>query len=112
MANDSSPGTLDPYPAGSAIGFINYASTDEGCIRKVFTPFMEHMPFILLLETLVLVIVEKFTFKIPRQHLKLNYRLWILNVWRAYEQGWDSPNSNEQISLLVLFFMVKVTIKN
>ena len=74
MANDSTPGTLDPYPAGSAIGFINYASTDEACIRKVFTPFMEHMPFILLLQTLVLVIVEKFTFKIPRQlNKKLNY---------------------------------------
>jgi hypothetical protein len=66
MANDSSPGTLDPYPAGSALGFINYASTDESCIRQVFTPFMEHLPFILLLQTLFLVIVEKFTFKIPR----------------------------------------------
>jgi hypothetical protein len=27
---------------------------------------MEHMPYILLLQTLVLIIVEKFTFKIPR----------------------------------------------
>ena len=71
MATNSTPGTLDPYPAGSAIGFINYASTDETCIRKVFTPFMEHMPFILLLQTLVLVIVEKFTFKIPRNLKKI-----------------------------------------
>jgi hypothetical protein len=27
---------------------------------------MEYMPYILLLQTLVLIIVEKFTFKIPR----------------------------------------------
>jgi len=31
---------------------------------------MEHMPFILILQTLVLVIVEKFTFKIPRKFKK------------------------------------------
>jgi hypothetical protein len=39
---------------------------DQSCISEVFTPFMEHMPYILLLQTLVLIIVEKFTFKIPR----------------------------------------------
>ena len=29
LANDSEIGTLDPYPAGSALGFINYASTGK-----------------------------------------------------------------------------------
>jgi hypothetical protein len=44
----------------------NSHSTDQSCISAVFTPFMEYMPYILLLQTLVLIIVEKFTFKIPR----------------------------------------------
>ena len=62
----SNPGTLDPYPSGSAMGFINYASTDPACIQAVFTPFMEYLPYIMLVQTLILVVVEKFTFKIPR----------------------------------------------
>jgi hypothetical protein len=33
LANESSIGTLDPYPAGSALGFINYAST--GLLNKI-----------------------------------------------------------------------------
>ena len=32
----------------------------------VFSPFMEYLPYIMLLQTLVLVVIEKFTFKIPR----------------------------------------------
>ena len=62
----SSPGSLDPYPSGSAMGFINYASTDPACIKSVFSTFMEYLPYIMLVETLILVVVEKFTFKIPR----------------------------------------------
>ena len=45
---------------------IYWNISDQSCISAVFTPFMEHMPYILLLQTLVLIIVEKFTFKIPR----------------------------------------------
>ena len=65
-AEHSNPGTLDPYPSGSAMGFINYASTDPACIKSVFSPFMEYLPYIMLVQTLILVVVEKFTFKIPR----------------------------------------------
>ena len=68
---------------------INYAQTEETCIRAVFSRFLEYLPYIMLLgnnctltlgllssliaksfciiaETLLLVVVEKFTFKIPR----------------------------------------------
>ena len=45
---------------------IEACFSDQSCISAVFTPFMEYMPYILLLQTLVLIIVEKFTFKIPR----------------------------------------------
>jgi hypothetical protein len=36
LANDSEIGTLDPYPAGSALGFINYASTGKIAKLKTF----------------------------------------------------------------------------
>lgn len=57
---------LGPYAGGGTIGMINYAQTDQRCIREVFTPFMEYLPYLMLLQTLILIVVEKFTFKIPR----------------------------------------------
>ena len=45
---------------------INYANTESNCIKAVFTTFVEYLPYIMLLQTLVLVICEKFTFRIPR----------------------------------------------
>ena len=65
VENDTSTG-LGPYVSGGTLGMINYAQTDEACIREVFSPFMEYLPYIMLLQTLLLVVVEKFTFKIPR----------------------------------------------
>ena len=57
---------LGPYVSGGALGMINYANTENKCISAVFTPFVEYLPFIMLLQTLVLVIAEKFTFRIPK----------------------------------------------
>jgi hypothetical protein len=37
LSNDSSIGTLDPYPAGSALGFINYASTGETLKKEIYS---------------------------------------------------------------------------
>ena len=83
---DSKPGSLDPYPSGSAMGFINYASTDPACIKSVFSPFMEYLPYIMLVQTLVLVVVEKFTFKIPRiaQKVERFYQNIVEKVWHFF----------------------------
>jgi hypothetical protein len=37
------------------MGFINYASTDPECIKAVFSSFMEYLPYIMLVQTLILV---------------------------------------------------------
>jgi hypothetical protein len=57
---------LGPYPSGGTAGMLNYAQTDPLCIREVLSEFMEYLPYILLLETLFLVMIEKGSFKIPR----------------------------------------------
>ena len=59
-------GDLGPYPRGGTAAMINYAQTHSNCIRAVFAGFGEYLPYIMLLETLLLIIVEKFTLKIPR----------------------------------------------
>ena len=52
---------------------INYANTDSHCIDAVFDfgvqwipKFYQYLPYILLLETLLLIVVEKSSFKIPK----------------------------------------------
>ena len=57
---------LGPYVSGGTLGMINYANTQPNCIRSVFSWFLEYLPYIMLLQTLVLVITEKFTFRVPR----------------------------------------------
>ena len=57
---------VDPYPIGGSLGMLAYAQNDEGCIRAVLNYFMDYLPFILLLQSLALIVVEKFTFRLPR----------------------------------------------
>ena len=57
---------LGPYPSGGTLGLLNFANTESKCIKAVFNPFMEYLPYIMLLQTLLLVMTEKFTFRIPR----------------------------------------------
>ena len=64
--NITSATGLGPYPRGGATAMINYAQTHKNCIRAVFTSFGEYLPYIMLLETLLLIVVEKFTLKIPK----------------------------------------------
>ena len=68
---NASEADLGPYPSGGTLGMLNYASTDPLCIRAVFSYFMEYMPYIILLQTLVLIVVEKFSFKIPKVYQKV-----------------------------------------
>ena len=53
-------------PSGGTLGLINFANTERKCITKVFNRFIEYLPYIMLFQTLILVIAEKFTFRIPR----------------------------------------------
>ena len=57
---------LGPYPSGGTLGFVNYAQVSQSCSVAVFNKFWDYLPYIMLLQTLFLVVVEKFTFKIPR----------------------------------------------
>ena len=57
---------IDPYPGGGTLGMLGYAQNDEGCIRSILSPFMDYLPFVLLMQALTLIIVEKFTFRLPR----------------------------------------------
>ena len=45
---------------------INFANTESQCITQVINKFIEYLPYIMLFQTLILVIAEKFTFRIPR----------------------------------------------
>ena len=57
---------LGPYPSGGTLGMINFANTESQCITQVINKFIEYLPYIMLFQTLILVIAEKFTFRIPR----------------------------------------------
>ena len=57
---------LGPYSSGGTMGIITYASTQKACINAVFNWFLEYLPYIMMGQSLVLIITEKFTFRIPR----------------------------------------------
>lgn len=59
-------GTLGPYPSGGTVSMISYAQTNQGCINSFYTPFEEYLPFMMLMQILILIVVEKFSLKIPR----------------------------------------------
>jgi hypothetical protein len=57
---------IDPYPGGGTIAMMSYAQNYETCVRAILPLFMDYLPFILLMQTLALIVVEKFTFRLPR----------------------------------------------
>ena len=80
---------LGPYPSGGSVGMINYANTDSHCIDAVFDfgvqwipKFYQYLPYILLLETLLLIVVEKSSFKIPKiaQRVERFYKVGSFDV--------------------------------
>ena len=71
FGNNKTLKDLGPYPSGGTLGMINFANTESKCIKQVFDPFIEYLPYIMLLQTLVLVICEKFIFRIPRIHQRV-----------------------------------------
>ncbi len=73
---------LGPYPSGGTVAMVNYAQREEPCIREVFTIYMEYLPYIMLLQTLLLVVTEKFTFRLPRiaQRVERFYKVSVPNA--------------------------------
>ena len=59
-------GELLPYPNAAGIGMVNYAQMNHICIGNVYTLFAQYLPYLLLIQTLSLVVIEKFTFKYPK----------------------------------------------
>jgi len=57
---------LGPYPAGATISMVNYANFNQKCVDIAMTPFMQYLPFILLLQAVSLIMIEKMLLKIPR----------------------------------------------
>ena len=45
---------------------LGYAQNDFKCTRGILNYFMDYLPFILLLQSITLIVIEKFTFRIPR----------------------------------------------
>ena len=64
--DDGDWGPLGPYPSGGTLGMLNYAQTHKTCIRAVFSALGEYLPYCMILQTLFLIVIEKFTFKIPK----------------------------------------------
>lgn len=46
---NATDGSITPYASGGTLGMINYAQTEESCIRAILTPFIEFLPYIMLL---------------------------------------------------------------
>ena len=72
---DSSNGTkyedLGPYPSGATLSIINYANFNQNCVDKAMTPFMQYLPFILFIEAVIVIIIEKMLMNFPRVSQKI-----------------------------------------
>ena len=57
---------LGPYPGGATISMVNYANFNQDCVDTAMTPFMQYLPFILLLQAVSVIMIEKMLMKFPR----------------------------------------------
>lgn len=62
---------LGPYPDGGTIGILNYANFNQKCVDVAMTGFMQYLPFILFLEAVGVIIVEKMLMNFPRVSQKI-----------------------------------------
>ena len=62
---------LGPYPSGATLSIVNYANFNQECVDKAMTPFMQYLPFILFLEAVFVIIVEKMLMNFPRVSQKM-----------------------------------------
>ena len=64
--NESQNEDLGPYPSGSTNMLITYANHNKACSEAALTEFLQYLPFILLLQAVVIILVEKMLTKFPR----------------------------------------------
>ena len=57
---------LGPYPSGGTNTIVSYANFNQKCIDQALTPFMQYLPFILLLQSVAIILLEKLLMKFPR----------------------------------------------
>ena len=66
MSHNASTKDLGPYPSGSTNTLIQYANHHQGCADSALTVFMQYLPFVLLLQAVSIILVEKMLMKFPR----------------------------------------------
>ena len=69
--NGTSYENLGPYPSGGTISIVNYANFNQECVNTAMTGFMQYIPFILLLQAVAVIIVEKMMMSFPRVSQKI-----------------------------------------
>ena len=45
---------------------VNYANFNQRCVDEAMTPFMQYLPFIMLLQAVAIIMIEKMLMKFPR----------------------------------------------
>ena len=104
--------SLGPYPSGGTLGMINYANTDDNCIKAVFSGFLEYLPYILLIQTLSLIVTEKFTFRIPRiaQRVERFYKVSRANckitVWKSLKINVPFEKKIREINFFINYYHI------
>ena len=56
---------MGPYPFTGALAFVSYANFDMTCINSAMSTFLQYLPFVLVLQACLLILLEKAATKIP-----------------------------------------------
>lgn len=71
VSHNASEGSLSPYPSGTANALVAYANFHQGCSDSALTIFMQYLPFILLMQAVWIILLEKMLTKWPRVNGKI-----------------------------------------
>ena len=62
---------LGPYPEGATLSIVNYANFNQNCVNSAMTGFMQYLPFVMFIEAVCIIIVEKMLMNFPRVSQKI-----------------------------------------
>ena len=57
---------LGPYPGGSAWSMVDYGNQNRICRNASMTLFMQYLPFLMLVQAMLIILVKKFLTKFPK----------------------------------------------
>jgi len=57
---------LGPYPSGATLSLVNFANFNQDCIDEALTVYMQYLPFVLLIQAVSIIFIEKLLMKFPR----------------------------------------------